>query len=323
MLIAPTPFLSATTRGETVSRILSFQSLFTYLLIHVLSVQCSRVQGKSRPMVSLGKHDANRKTPHDAKQLEQEEYVREEINWTFIEFSDNQMCIDVIEGKMGILTLLDEESRLPAGADQSFAGKLFQQINKPEQKDVFKKPRFNQNAFTIAHYAHDVTYDVEGFIEKNRDTVPDEHLALLQNSSNPLLKDCLEAALAAAVAAKENTSANAAPASKTPAVGPPKRAGGAASTRKPTLGSIFKHSLTNLMDTINNTNVHYIRCIKPNEAKNAWEFDSEQVLSQLRACGVLETIKISCAGYPNRWTFEEFAERYERYFPLHPLSEAS
>ena len=77
------------------------------------------------------------------------------------------------------------------------------------------------------------------------------------------------------------------------------------------------------MDTINNTNVHYIRCIKPNEAKNAWEFDSEQVLSQLRACGVLETIKISCAGYPNRWTFEEFAERYERYLPLHSLREAS
>ena len=217
------------------------------------------------------------------------------------------MCIDVIEGKMGILTLLDEESRLPAGADQSFAGKLFQQITKPEQKEVFKKPRFNQNAFTIAHYAHDVTYDVDGFIEKNRDTVPDEHLALLQNSSNPLLKDCLEAALAAAIAAKETSAANAV-ASKTPA-GPPKRAGGAASTKKPTLGSIFKHSLASLMDTINNTNVHYIRCIKPNEAKSAWEFESEQVLSQLRACGVLETIKISCAGYPNRWTFEEFAER--------------
>jgi myosin-5 len=243
--------------------------------------------------------------------LEQEEYVREEINWTFIDFADNQMCIDVIEGKMGILTLLDEESRLPAGADLSFAGKLFQQINKPEQKAVFKKPRFGQNAFTISHYAHDVTYDVDGFIEKNRDTVPDEHLALLQNSSNPLLKDCLEAALQAATAAKEITTTP----SKAGTPTGPKRAGGAASTRKPTLGSIFKHSLINLMETINNTNVHYIRCIKPNEAKNAWEFDSEQVLSQLRACGVLETIKISCAGYPNRWTFGEFAERYEIFIP--------
>jgi myosin-5 len=210
------------------------------------------------------------------------------------------MCIDVIEGKMGILTLLDEESRLPAGADASFANKLHQNITKPEQKEVFKKPRFNQNAFTIAHYAHDVTYDVEGFIEKNRDTVPDEHLALLQESSNDFLKEVLESALATAASAR---TAN----GDSKSAAPGKKVGAAA--KKPTLGSIFKHSLTSLMDTINNTNVHYIRCIKPNEQKKAWVFDSQQVLAQLRACGVLETIRISCAGYPSRWTFAEFAER--------------
>ena len=60
------------------------------------------------------------------------------------------------------------------------------------------------------------------------------------------------------------------------------------------------------------TNAHYIRCIKPNEQKRAWEFAPQQVLSQLRACGVLETIRISCAGYPSRWTYEEFAERCVR-----------
>lgn len=232
--------------------------------------------------------------------LEQEEYMREEINWTFIDFADNQACIDVIEGKMGILTLLDEESRLPAGADASFANKLHQNLAKPEHKEIFKKPRFNQNAFTIAHYAHDVTYDVDGFIEKNRDTVPDEHLALLQESSNDFLKEVLESALTAAANAKANGDA------RGPAA-PGKKVGAAA--KKPTLGSIFKHSLTSLMDTINNTNVHYIRCIKPNEQKKAWMFEPQQVLSQLRACGVLETIRISCAGYPSRWTFAEFAER--------------
>jgi myosin-5 len=171
---------------------------------------------------------------------------------------------------------------------------LHQTITKPEQKTVFKKPRFNQNAFTIAHYAHDVTYDVDGFIEKNRDTVPDEQLKLLETSDNEFLKGCLAAATKAAleaVNAKEGTS---------------KRAG---STRKPTLGSIFKNSLSSLMDTINDTNVHYIRCIKPNEAKEAWHFESQQVLSQLRACGVLETIRISCAGYPSRVTYAYFAER--------------
>ncbi len=80
--------------------------------------------------------------------------------------------------------------------------------------------------------------------------------------------------------------------------------------RKPTLGGIFKSSLIELMSTINSTDVHYIRCIKPNEAKAAWKFDGPMVLSQLRACGVLETVRISCAGYPTRWTYEEFALRY-------------
>jgi len=80
--------------------------------------------------------------------------------------------------------------------------------------------------------------------------------------------------------------------------------------RKPTLGAIFKGSLIQLMETINSTNVHYIRCLKPNEAKVPWAFEAPMVLGQLRACGVLETIRISCAGYPSRWSFEEFVERY-------------
>ena len=85
--------------------------------------------------------------------------------------------------------------------------------------------------------------------------------------------------------------------------------------KKPTLGSMFKNSLIELMKTINSTNVHYIRCIKPNEQKKAWEFDTLMVLSQLRACGVLETIRISCAGFPSRWTYVEFADRYHILVP--------
>ncbi|KAI7889170.1 P-loop containing nucleoside triphosphate hydrolase protein, partial [Mucor mucedo] len=225
--------------------------------------------------------------------LEQEEYVREKINWTFIEFSDNQKCIELIEGKLGILSLLDEESRLPSGSDQGFVQKLYSNFEGPNFKNYFKKPRFSNNAFTIAHYALDVQYEAESFIDKNKDTVPDEHLALLQGSDFDFLTDVLDKAAAnTAQAAPENS----------------KRMSMIA--RKPTLGSIFKLSLINLMDTIGGTNVHYIRCIKPNEAKIAWEFDPSMVLSQLRACGVLETIRISCAGYPSRWTFEEFADRY-------------
>ncbi|KAI8638134.1 P-loop containing nucleoside triphosphate hydrolase protein [Parasitella parasitica] len=230
--------------------------------------------------------------------LEQEEYVKEKIDWKFIDFSDNQMCIEVIESKLGILSLLDEESRLPSGTDQGFINKLYSNFGDSKYKDYFKKPRFSNSAFTVVHYAHEVEYDAEGFIDKNKDTVPDELLTLLQNAESAFLVDMLQTATAAASTASQE--AKPTPAKKV----------GMAIAKKPTLGSIFKLSLISLMDTISQTNVHYIRCIKPNEAKVAWGFEPNMVLSQLRACGVLETIRISCAGYPSRWTFEDFADRF-------------
>lgn len=233
--------------------------------------------------------------------LEQEEYVREQIDWTFIEFSDNQPCIDLIEGKLGILSLLDEESRLPMGSDEQFVTKLHLNFAADKQK-FYKKPRFGKSSFTVCHYAVDVTYESDGFIEKNRDTVPDEQMEILKNSSNNFVKEVL----AAASAVREKDSA--AVASR--AVAAPGRKIGVAVNRKPTLGGIFKSSLIELMNTINSTDVHYIRCIKPNESKESWKFEGPMVLSQLRACGVLETVRISCAGYPTRWTYEEFALRY-------------
>jgi myosin-5 len=234
--------------------------------------------------------------------LEQEEYVREEIDWTFIDFSDNQPCIDLIEAKLGVLALLDEESRLPMGSDEQFVTKLHHHFAADKQK-FYKKPRFGKSAFTVCHYAVDVTYESDGFIEKNRDTVPDEHLEVLRNSSNPFIKEILDTA--AAVREKDSASM-----SSKPVAAAPGRRIGVAVNRKPTLGGIFKSSLIELMHTINNTEVHYIRCIKPNEAKEAWKFEGPMVLSQLRACGVLETVRISTAGYPTRWTYEEFAVRY-------------
>ena len=234
--------------------------------------------------------------------LEQEEYLKEQIDWTFIDFSDNQPCIDLIEGKMGILSLLDEESRLPMGSDEQFVTKLHHNFAADKHK-FYKKPRFGKSAFTVCHYAVDVTYESEGFIEKNRDTVPDEHMAVLRATQNNFLREVLDAALAV----REKDLASATSNAVKPAAG---RKIGVAVNRKPTLGGIFRSSLIELMHTINNTDVHYIRCIKPNEAKESWKFEGPMVLSQLRACGVLETVRISCAGYPTRWTYEEFALRY-------------
>lgn len=243
--------------------------------------------------------------------LEQEEYIQEEIEWSFIAFNDNQQCIDLIEDRVGILSLLDEESRLPAGSDESWTQKLYQSFDKPPTNTVFAKPRFGQTKFIVSHYAHDVSYDIEGFIEKNKDTVSDNHLEILKNTTNETLRLLIDNVDSKDESNSENKEIESSNESREnsprpTALAPVKRL----IQRKPTLGSLFKKSLMELMETINSTNVHYIRCIKPNSEKEAWKFDNLMVLSQLRACGVLETIKISCAGFPSKWTYEEFIQRY-------------
>ena len=167
--------------------------------------------------------------------LEQEEYLREQIDWTFIDFSDNQPCIDLIEAKLGILSLLDEESRLPMGSDEQFVTKLHHNYAADKNK-FYKKPRFGKSTFTVCHYAIDVTYESDGFIEKNRDSVPDEHMELLKRSSNPFLAEVLE--VAGAVREKDSAASTTTKAAATTG-----RRIGVATNRKPTLGGIFKSSL--------------------------------------------------------------------------------
>lgn len=274
--------------------------------------------------------------------LEQDEYIREGIKWSFIDFTDNQPCIDAIESKLGIISLLDEESRLASGSDGSFLRKVINQWATPSSKNVVKPARFGGSGFTVSHYASQVTYETQGFIEKNRDTLPEEHLDMLDTTTDNLLRQILnvshpslqhaaehrpfsparsesdfggsptgpafEASRGIGVHSALGASTSSRP--STPNSGDGLMRMETAVTRKQTLGAVFKISLTSLMDTISMTNPHYVRCIKPNRAKKAWEFDSKHVLSQLRACGILETVRISCAGYPSRWTFDDFASRW-------------
>lgn len=219
--------------------------------------------------------------------LEQEEYVAEGINWSFIDFTDNQPCIDLIESRLGILALLDEESRLPSGADKNFISKLYSSYGKGHQ--FFDKPKFGETEFVIKHYAIDVSYSMDGFIEKNRDTVTDQQLETLNKTTFKYLKEIIKIE---------------------ELVVPSSKGGKNGVIKKPTLGSIFKQSLVKLMETLRQTHPHYIRCIKPNQMKEAFVFEAQNVLDQLIACGVLETIKISRAGYPSKETYDKFANRY-------------
>ncbi|KAJ3227763.1 Myosin type-2 heavy chain 1 [Clydaea vesicula] len=236
--------------------------------------------------------------------LEQEEYVAEKIKWSFIDFSDNQACIDMIERKVGIIDLLNEESNLATGTDEQFAQKLYNKFSDTNIHKFFLKPRFGTSQFTIKHYACEVTYDVERFIEKNKDTVSDKQMEVLVQSDFDFLREIIKIPEEIPGNASTNTS------TITKAVGTLGRNATGSRGKKPTLGTIFKNSLIELMKTMRLTECHYIRCIKPNQAKKRFLFEPQMVLQQLRACGVLETIKISCAGYPTKMPYDYFANRY-------------
>uniref|UniRef100_A0A665X1C5 Myosin VAa n=1 Tax=Echeneis naucrates TaxID=173247 RepID=A0A665X1C5_ECHNA len=237
--------------------------------------------------------------------LEQEEYMKEQIPWTLIDFYDNQPCINLIEAKMGILDLLDEECKMPKGSDDSWAQKLYNTHLKT--CSLFEKPRMSNRAFIIQHFADKVEYQCEGFLEKNKDTVNEEQINVLKASKFDLLVELFQ---------DEEKATS--PTGQVPGTGgrtrlsikPDKGRERSSKEHKKTVGCQFRNSLQMLMDTLNATTPHYVRCIKPNDFKLAFSFDPKRAVQQLRACGVLETIRISAAGFPSRWTYQEFFSRY-------------
>ncbi|KAF4101618.1 unconventional myosin-Va isoform X6 [Onychostoma macrolepis] len=238
--------------------------------------------------------------------LEQEEYMKEQIPWTLIDFYDNQPCINLIEAKMGILDLLDEECKMPKGSDDSWAQKLYNTHLKTCA--LFEKPRMSNKAFIIQHFADKVEYQCDGFLEKNKDTVNEEQINVLKASKFDLLVELFHdeekatSPTGAAPATGGRTRLSVKPDKKKP--------GQASKEHKKTVGLQFRNSLQLLMETLNATTPHYVRCIKPNDYKYAFTFDPKRAVQQLRACGVLETIRISAAGFPSRWTYQEFFSRY-------------
>uniref|UniRef100_A0A3Q2QNY7 Myosin VA n=1 Tax=Fundulus heteroclitus TaxID=8078 RepID=A0A3Q2QNY7_FUNHE len=236
--------------------------------------------------------------------LEQEEYMKEQIPWTLIDFYDNQPCINLIEAKMGILDLLDEECKMPKGSDDSWAQKLYNTHLKT--CSLFEKPRMSNRAFIIQHFADKVEYQCEGFLEKNKDTVNEEQINVLKASKFNLLVELFHDEEKATTP----TGHVAGTGGRTRlSIKPDKGRDTSSKEHKKTVGCQFRNSLQMLMETLNATTPHYVRCIKPNDFK-LYPFVNNRAVQQLRACGVLETIRISAAGFPSRWTYQEFFSRY-------------
>ncbi|XP_053520207.1 unconventional myosin-Vb isoform X3 [Artibeus jamaicensis] len=248
--------------------------------------------------------------------LEQEEYMKEQIPWTLIDFYDNQPCIDLIEAKLGILDLLDEECKVPKGTDQNWAQKLY---GRHSGSQHFQKPRMSNTAFIVVHFADKVEYLSDGFLEKNRDTVYEEQINILKASKFPLVADLFhddKDPVPASVASAKGSSSKINVRSARPQLKAPNK------EHKKTVGHQFRTSLHLLMETLNATTPHYVRCIKPNDEKLPFHFDPKRAVQQLRACGVLETIRISAAGYPSRWAYHDFFNRYRVLIKKRELANA-
>uniref|UniRef100_A0A6Q2ZDT3 Uncharacterized protein n=1 Tax=Esox lucius TaxID=8010 RepID=A0A6Q2ZDT3_ESOLU len=229
--------------------------------------------------------------------LEQEEYARENIIWKNIEFNDNQRTLDVLANRpLNILALIDEESHFPKGTDTTMINKMNQVHGKGE---VYIPPKNNHDTqFGIQHFAGVVHYDSKGFLEKNRDALSSDIIQLVEVSSNKLLKQAFQNELFS------NNSMTTADTKK----------------RVPTLSGQFRQSLDALMKTLTVCQPYFIRCIKPNDFKKPMLFDRDLCMRQLRYSGMMETIRIRKSGYPIRYTFDEFLERYRVLLRTTPVN---
>ncbi|XP_046586212.1 unconventional myosin-XV isoform X1 [Neodiprion lecontei] len=226
--------------------------------------------------------------------LEQQEYAKEKIDWTMINYTDNLPVINLIAKKpVGILHLLDDESNFPKASDLSFLEKCHYNHALSE---LYSRPRMNSAEFAIKHYAGQVWYNVEGFLDKNRDTLRPDVVELLISSKILMVSKMFQHVRTTHEANKTMNKPNGRFVTMKP--------------RTPTVSARFHDSLQQLLDLMSQCNPWFVRCIKPNTEKAPMKFDMPCVLEQLRYTGMLETIRIRKTGYPVRLLFSHFVDRY-------------
>uniref|UniRef100_A0A669EVD3 Myosin heavy chain 7 n=1 Tax=Oreochromis niloticus TaxID=8128 RepID=A0A669EVD3_ORENI len=222
--------------------------------------------------------------------LEQEEYKKEGIEWTFIDFGmDLQACIDLIEKPMGIMSILEEECMFPKASDATFKAKLYD--NHLGKSSNFQKPRVVKGKpeahFALMHYAGTVDYNINNWLVKNKDPLNETVVALYQKSTVKLL-----ATLFANYAGADS--------------GGSKKKGSSFQT----VSALHRENLNKLMTNLRSTHPHFVRCIIPNETKTPGAMENPLVMHQLRCNGVLEGIRICRKGFPNRILYGDFKQRY-------------
>ena len=226
--------------------------------------------------------------------LEQEEYVREGIEWANVDFGmDLQKCITMFEKPMGLLAILEEESLFPKATDQTFAAKLHDNLLGKCENFQKPNPKPDPNAhFAVIHYAATVSYNLTGWLEKNKDPLNDTIVELMKNGSNNLLIECFKDHPGQPTESKKDEG------------GKKKKGGGK------TVSSFYKAQLDDLMKTLYATDPSFIRCVVPNTHKIPGGVEPGLVMHQYQCNGVLAGIAICRKGFPNKMLYNDFKLRY-------------
>jgi len=215
---------------------------------------------------------------------EQEEYVREGIKWEPIKYFNNKIICDLIEGKMGVVAMLDECCLITESTDTTFLEKCNKNFNSHAHYESYMKTKdrsITDSSFRLKHYAGDVTYNVVGFLDKNKDTLFVDLSNAMLTSKNQLVLSLF----------------------------PPPDLN---SKKRPlTAATQFKMALQQLMDKLLACEPHYIRCIKPNDEKRAGVMNEDRVRHQVRYLGLLENVRVRRAGFAYRQAYERFMWRYK------------
>lgn len=231
---------------------------------------------------------------------EQALYMKEGVPWEKINFVDNQDCIDLIESGQGVLSMLDEEGRIPRGSEMSLLDKMKKKHNVHSKfKTNVKKP----DVFSIVHYAGAVEYTIDNFIQKNKDTVNKDLISTLWSSELDLIQEMFAEEFNESKAMSSPSSA----VDRKNKWDPKSRDKDAS---KATVTKRFQQSLTKLVTMLANSQRHYVRCIKPNDLQQSLVFSGNKVLTQLKCNGVFETIKMRKAGYASHTPYQDFYNRF-------------
>ncbi|XP_014777364.1 unconventional myosin-XIX isoform X2 [Octopus bimaculoides] len=241
----------------------------------------------------------------------QTEYIDENIEWTYTEFEDNQPHIDLLDGTCGVFALLNEEVYLNRPKDLiSLGNRLMEVTNRKTSHRQPLTPRLHNKIndsssaaqrsqkknsekfsprFVIRHFCGVVDYEAREMVEKNKDNIPSEVENLVKTSQ----LDFVQQIMTSITSSTSTTTTTSTP-----------------SKKKKTVLTKFKTSLDQLMLSLNASDVHYVRCLKPNKDCVPNKFDRLFMMSQLKASGILETVEISHQGHPVRMTYADFLRRY-------------